>query len=876
MKESLKFITQIITNRILILFVCIFVMFYILLARLFDLQIVNGYTYQNELKLTTLTELPLEASRGIIYDKYGRTLATNSSAFSIKIDPSVKIDPDEYNYNDVLYELIMLLEENGEVYTDDLPISKEEPFEFEFGTDTEKKREIAWKNNMSLQNSDNSYIDYSAEETFNILRKYFGISNDYSNVEARKILSLRTSMFMQRYVMYNPITVAIDVSAETVAVIREEGTRFPGIYIDVEPLREYPEGPYFSHIIGYTGKISSDELESLNADITEKYGDDENLGELLYSQTDIVGKTGLEKSMEYNLRGESGTSLIEVDNLRRPIRVVDMDDATKGQEIFLTIDKDLQTKTYEIIEDMLKDVLINKLKSSTAGKDRISQTDLFSSMITSNHIISIDKILNANKNTASYKVYEKIADEIENKETYEIRKIIASEIENSNISISEILLILIEQEIITADDFLIENLENRKVNTLDVIIEKIEMNEITPQMTNLDPSTASAIVIDVSSGSVLASVSYPTYDTNYLVNTIDANYLDLLYNDETRPLLNRTFVESRAPGSTFKMITAIAGLEEGVITENTEIYDEYTFTKAGYPHANCNSYHGTVNATTALEVSCNYFFFETAYRLGSSAEGNLSEGIDALNEYMVEFGLNERTGVEIGELADSVSSQMENVLSEVQDEELYLISSPQFKEFSTKRFSSEPDSVPKTDYEWRDGDTRNTSIGQAYNDYSVASMGKYMATIASRGERYELHLVDKTRDADGSHEEVKESVLENIVVLEDSTWNVVFSGMENVISGSRGTARSVFADFPIEVAGKTGTAEESTLRSSHNSFGCFAPIDNPQIAIYVSVPFGDTKVTSSPSATISREILSYYFGLENEPILKNMDNTLVP
>lgn len=176
------------------------------------------------------------------------------------------------------------------------------------------------------------------------------------------------------------------------------------------------------------------------------------------------------------------------------------------------------------------------------------------------------------------------------------------------------------------------------------------------------------------------------------------------------------------------MITATAGLQEGIISPNTGIYDKGTFKDAGRPYARCwigsgSGSHGNVNVSEALEVSCNYFFYTVAYRMNKGA-GDLS-GINTLNKYMEAFGLNSPTGVEISELYDSMSQYPTH------------ISSPEYKKYITQQRDAD---AKESDYKWSAGDTIRTAIGQSYNNYTSALMSKYVATLANGGTRYSMHF----------------------------------------------------------------------------------------------------------------------------------------
>ena len=316
-------------------------------------------------------------------------------------------------------------------------------------------------------------------------------------------------------------------------------------------------------------------------------------------------------------------------------------------------------------------------------------------------------------------------------------------------------------------------------------------------------------------------------------------------------------MQKKAPGSTLKMVTAVAALETGIITPEQTIKDEGLFTKAGTPYARCMIYslsgstHGYVNVSHALEVSCNYFFYDVSYMLGGETDDPTSlKGITILNEYYDAFGLNSPTGMEIGENPPSMAS-------------------PSYKEEIMKW--QNPEATP-SQTRWTSGDTIRAAIGQSVNSFSAASMNKYIATLANGGTRYKMHLIDKVKSADGSVTQQTEEVVENIMEIDRENLDAVYEGMRLVTQGSKGTLRNVFKDFPIDVAAKSGTAEENKNNSSHSWFVGFAPYDNPQIAVTVMIPFGD--VSGSPAAVTARNIIGEYMGLNYEPTGGYMENYL--
>lgn len=799
---------KIFTDRVFILFFFVCLIFIVLGARLFFMQIINGQLYLDNLSLNIVKKINIVAPRGNIYDRYGQPIAQNKSVYNVKLDQSIHID----NLNESLYNLIKLFEKNNEDYLDDLPITKNKPFEFTFDTDSEKTR---WFRDMNLNKN------LSANEVIEHLRKFFDIPKELDDVEARKIISLRTKLYKQRYRQYNPLTLALNVSDKTIVSIEEENNKYPTIYVEGEPIRDYVNPKCFSNIIGYIGNITDKELEA-NED---------------YDASDTIGKAGLEKSFEKNLRGKDGELLVQVNNMGKRVGTINKNNPVSGNDLFLTIDRNLQEKSYEILENTLTKILVAKLKNGT-----INFNNLFATMINTN-TLSIKKIFESSDDSYSGLIKKFV---LKNDSTVDyttgagqqkIRKIICDAVKNQNISIKNLLLVMREQDIISGDSSYFKN-----SSATQIFYDKLNTNEINPGMFNFDPCSGSVVVLDVDNGDVLTAVSYPSYDNNKLVSSFSNDYYSQILSAVNTPMVNRPFMEPRAPGSTFKMITAVTGLEKGVITPTSTIYDETTFKKAGLPYSRCWSSHshGALNVSSALEVSCNYFFFETAYRLGNSKSKNLLDGIHALNYYMREFGLDERSGVEIGELYDFSEEGISN------------ISSPEYKLKNGQKSK------------WYDGDTIRTAIGQAKNNYTAANMAKYINTLASGGKRFQLHLTKEIKDENGNSIEKTYPKLEKTVEIQKKNLDAVYKGMLLVTEGNRGTGRSAFNKFPIRVAGKTGTAQENNNRPDHTSFGGFAPFENPRIAIYVVVPFGDTKLMIAPASQIARDVIKEYFQLDRQ------------
>ncbi len=363
--------------------------------------------------------------------------------------------------------------------------------------------------------------------------------------------------------------------------------------------------------------------------------------------------------------------------------------------------------------------------------------------------------------------------------------------------------------------------ENFAVLTLDSELQKIAEESLAKNIdaTRLDRGfdcySGAAVAVEISTGDVLAMASLPGYDPK----DYSKNYNQLL-NDSKNPLLNRALGGAYTPGSTFKPLTSIAALEEGIISPTTVIEDlgVYKYYAPSYQPTcliwkNTGETHGAINVSEAIGVSCNYFFYDVGRQLG----------IEKLSNYAKAFGLGQTTGIELAE-AEGLVASAEN------REERGL--------------------------EWYPGDTLQAAIGQSDNMFTPAQLASYVSTIINRGTRYSLHLVKDIRSyKTGEIIYRNEPSVISKYEISDETLRAVKDGMRRVTED--GTAKAVFENFPIAVGGKTGTAEVSR-GSDTVLFVGFAPYDNPQIAVSVVLEHG---ATSRYAAQVARDMFEYYLGL---------------
>lgn len=347
-----------------------------------------------------------------------------------------------------------------------------------------------------------------------------------------------------------------------------------------------------------------------------------------------------------------------------------------------------------------------------------------------------------------------------------------------------------------------------------------------------------AVVLNVKTGEVLAMASNPDYDPSAFVNGIDENTWNYYINGDTKPLENKAISAMYSPGSTYKMVTALAGLETGAITTTDKIRDTGIYRKYNSSWKCWKiSGHGYLDVSNAIERSCNYFFYELGDRVG----------IDTLAKYSYYLGLGHKTGIELkGEISGVLAS------NEIAKQENRV---------------------------WNPGETISAAIGQSYNTFTPIQMAKYVAMVANRGKKLDVTIVKSIIRPDGSEiprNEYESKVSEKLGLTPDDTEEMSFNeaniqaileGMRGVTSESGGTAYSTFRDFDIEVGGKTGSAQTGVEGKTNAWFVGFAPFDNPEIAIVVFVRNGGS---GGYTAEVARDIIAQYFGMNTSQVYEDM------
>lgn len=361
-----------------------------------------------------------------------------------------------------------------------------------------------------------------------------------------------------------------------------------------------------------------------------------------------------------------------------------------------------------------------------------------------------------------------------------------------------------------------------------------------------DAKGGSCVVMNVKTGEVLAMASYPDYNPQSFADGISNEEWKSYNENKSYPLLNKCIQSAYEPGSIFKMVTAIAGLESGNISLTEKINDTGIYKKYGaewkcWYYTDYHRGHGYLNVIGAIEKSCNFFFYETADRMG----------IDTLDKYAKYFGLGRKTGIELpSETAGTLASK---------------------------------DYVKSIKGSWNPGDTINAAIGQGYNKFTPLQMTKYISMIANGGNNVDVSIVKTIQNADGtevSKNEINQYVKEKLGLTEENNENTTLNkdyvnavreGMKSVTSGESGTAYVRFKDFNIKVGGKTGSAEAGKDANGNDIvnawFAAFAPYDDPEIAVVVMVENGGH---GNYTAEAVRNIMAEYFGMNTQNVTEDM------
>ena len=925
------------SSRYSVLYIIMFIIMGTIVGKLLYLQVYKYDDYKEKADVSSTKFISEEAPRGNIYDSNGNVIATNKQTYTLTYMETV----DSTNlFFKTMDKVFQILEDNGEEFQDDLALNVDENggIYFDFKTDNESSRrtlEVRFKRDRGLNedienkkfgNKEGDYTDeeinevndelmkISAEDTFYYLVKSYNLyklllPEDYTSEEAnelnkkykdatgkeilddllkeysiqqiRRYIVVKDAIKIGSYSGYSNITIASNINRDTAFVVYQQLNDLPGINVSLKPVRYYPYGTLASAVVGYVSSISSSQQE-----IYELKGYD--------TSTDLIGVSGIESAFEEQLKGTKGGTTVKVNSQGRTTEELFKLESYPGNNVHLTIDKDVQYAAQEALKDQILKLQSEGLTSATRGA-------VVAIEVNTGRVIAM----------ASYPDFD-------------------------------------------PNDFAIPSeLSTEKYNEY------------------FNPDLEAFGMQHIQSSGATGTLDQLFPDEN------EDGVREDKYDLYPRAMLNYATQGFVPPGSTFKPLTAVAGLTEGAITEDFTVNDvglwsnEYTgnqvlenFQKIG---------NGITDVRKALQVSSNYFFYETAIRLYEKNGANI-DALNSIARYAWKFGLgvegnkNASTGIqiyenfgqtynfvswrkrlasnakysivpaleegvyygysfvpfdisdvstdsdELKELKTSLKNNIKETLLKVgtdeqitsQDEYAKSILSTVKKimEISDKYkenvASYEADNNKEVDIDAQAKIVANAiayftvtnqtseitspinlvqdAIGQSMNTFTPLQMANYVATLANGGTRYKVSIVDKVTSPTG---EVIQEFIPEVVEsnpIDPEILQIVKEGMRRVnTSPSNGTAYELFGNFPIEVVGKTGTADFGTSeqyefqgRKAYANYISFAPMDNPQIAIFSTIYDGNR---GGNSAYVHKGIYEAFFKDELLTINPNYAST---
>ena len=892
-------------------------LFAILAERIFSLQIVNGAEYQKNFIMLIKKPLSIDASRGNIYDCNGNLLAYNQLAYSVVIsDNGNYSSTKEHNklLNKELKELIAVIKKNGGEIYKDFPIDLNEDGTYSFNTTSETSRkrflsDVFGKKYEKLEYNKKLGFDEAnatAENVIDYLRsnqtECFDVNDKYDKQTIYDIVVVRYAIKQNRFTKYKTTTIAKDVNDTIVAYVNEHSDTLTGVSIEEDTIRKYNYAEYISPIVGYTGKISTDEYNELSEDDSS------------YTQNDMVGKSGLEQYYESYLRGKNGEKQVYVNNVGKITDVISQKNSVSGNDVYLSIDIKLQEATYKLLEQEIAGIVYSKIKSG-----EIPITDVYFALL-NNNVIDLTHFNAADASATEQSIYTSFSEQLQG-----ALGTIDSELQNGTTGtagmseqvldyftcvmsmLSDDGLLLSDQ--IDSSDSTYTAWKEGTVSPKDYLkyciskqwidITKLDVNQKYADSSEVYSALCSYIENGLSTNKDFAKIIY-----KYMVNSgaVTGQQLCLLLFDQGVLDYDDATVNNIANGSISPYAFLMDKINNIEITPAQLALDPCTGScvitdvntgqiKAlvSYPGYDNNKLANTVDADyyqalredksnplwnyatqeqtapgstfkmisstaglaegvidTSSKINCTGIFTDISNQPkcwiypGAHGMDNVSEALrDSCNVFFY------TTGFRLAS-KDTGSYDDENGMKYIQKyASIYGLNEKSGLEIVEKTPSI------ATQYPVM------AAIGQSNNNFTTVSLSRYVTAVVS-GKLYDYKLMNKITDADGKTVKQYDSEFKDISdTLNQSQWDAIHQGMRMVVED----LHDVFGGFTgVEVAGKTGTAQQVENRPNHALFVGYAPYSNPEISIATRISYG---YSSHNAAAASRNIISYYYNLES-------------
>ena len=905
------------SSRLFVLAAVMMLLFAILAERIFSLQIVNGAEYQKNFIMLIKKPLSIDASRGNIYDCNGNLLAFNQLAYSVVIsDNGNYSSTKEHNrlLNKELKELIAVIKKNGgEIYKDfPIDINEDGTYSFNITSETSRKRflsDVFGKKYEKLEYNKKLGFDEAnatAENVIDYLRsnqnECFDVSDKYDKQTIYDIVVVRYAIKQNRFTKYKTTTIAKDVNDTIVAYVNEHSDTLTGVSIEEDTIRKYNYAEYISPIVGYTGKISTDEYNKLSEDDSS------------YTQNDMVGKSGLEQYYESYLRGKNGEKQVYVNNVGKITDVISQKNSVSGNDVYLSIDIKLQEATYKLLEQEIAGIVYSKIKSG-----EIPITDVYFALL-NNNVIDLTHFNAADASATEQSIYTSFSEQLQG-----ALGTINNELQNGNTGTSGmseqvldyftcVMSMLSDDGLLLSDqidssDSTYTAWKEGTVSPKDYLkyciskqwidITKLDVNQKYADSSEVYSALCSYIENGLSTNKDFAKIIY-----KYMVNSgaVTGQQLCLLLFDQGVLDYDDATVNNIANGSISPYAFLMDKINNIEITPAQLALDPCTGSSVitdintgqikamvSYPGYDNNKLANTVDADyyqalredksnplwnyatqeqtapgstfkmvsstaglaegvidTSSKINCTGIFTDISNQPkcwiypGAHGMDNVSEALrDSCNVFFY------TTGFRLAS-KDTGSYDDENGMKYIQKyASIYGLNEKSGLEIVEKTPSI------ATQYPVM------AAIGQSNNNFTTVSLSRYVTAVVS-GKLYDYKLMNKITDADGKTVKQYDSKFKDISdTLNQSQWDAIHQGMRMVVED----LHDVFGGFTgVEVAGKTGTAQQVETRPNHALFVGYAPYSNPEISIATRISYG---YSSHNAAAASRNIISYYYNLES-------------
>lgn len=928
-KEEIK---KFITSRAVVVCTVLIALSCLLVYRLFYLQVINGEVYLDAFKLKIKKEKTIAAARGNIYDRKGNLLAYNELANSVTIEDVYKSGSGKHKaINNTLNTLIDIIEDNGDSVDQDFSIILGENRDYEFTVEgNQLLRFLADVYGHSSVN-DLKYEEKTktAEEVVDDMCRSFKIGDyedpddsstfepgrGYTKDRTLKILNIRYNMNQNSYQKYIDTTVASDVSDQTVADVMENADVLEGVSIEESTARKYVDSKYFSQLLGYTGKISEDELLELQLENPS------------YGLNDTVGKSGIEQSMESVLQGTKGSETVYVDNTGQVIETSNYVDSVAGNDVYLTIDKDLTEACYNIIEQSLAGILVSKIQNvksytftstSSSSNIVIPIYDVYFAIF-DNDVLDINHFNAKDAGEAERAIYEQFVNKNENVLNEIQLELTDKKTPYENLSkeyqwyMSHIAAMLysdgiIDSSLVDRDDTMYiawtkdETISLSEYLKYTIAVNWVDVSKLSIDNQYADSEEIFAQIVKYINDSLSEDYDFQTRLYKYLLldgNISGAQVCNALLEQEAVEVDPEELdIWKRGGESAYTfMVNRVSNLDItpaqlalDPCTGSMVVTDVNTgdvLALVSYPGYDNNLMANGVDAAYYAKLRSdnsnplyNYATQQktapgSTFKMVSSTAG-LMEGVITTDSVIYCGGqfdkLNPAPKCWIhpsGHGGLNVTGGIRNSCNVFFYEVGYrlgLVGGTYYPDAGLEKLANYADmyglteksgiEIAESEPQVSDQDAVRSAIGQGTHSYTTVGLARYVTTVANNGTCYDLTLIDKTTDSNGNLLEDYSAAVRNNIDMPVSYWNAIHTGMRQVVQD-----KPYYSNLGVQVAGKTGTAQESTNRPNHSLFVCYAPYEKPEISIATRIAYG---YTSSYAAQITKEALSYYFELRDE------------